>query len=90
MINKFDQDINVVSLVPGMTDVSSEVSLFKSEAQSRIANILGSNGYDSYEYPILEPTELFVRKSGGEITSRLFSFVDPGGNRVSLRPEFTS
>ena len=90
MINKFDQDINVVSLVPGMTDVSSEVSLFKSEAQSRIANILGSNGYDSYEYPILEPTELFVRKSGGEITSRIFSFVDPGGNRVSLRPEFTS
>ena len=90
MINKFDQDINVVSLVPGMIDVSSEVSLFKSEAQSRIANILGSNGYDSYEYPILEPTELFVRKSGGEITSRLFSFVDPGGNRVSLSPEFTS
>ena len=90
MSNRFDQDINVVSLVPGMTDVSAEVSLFKSEGQSRITSILGSNGYESYEYPILEPTELFVRKSGGEITSRLFSFVDPGGNKVSLRPEFTS
>ena len=40
--------------------------------------------------PLLEQTELFVRKSGGELTTQLYSFVDPGGNRVSLRPEFTS
>ena len=65
MINKCDQDINVVSLVPGMTDVSSEVSLFKSEAQSRIANILGSNGYDSYGsvyYTLMKlPTTPYVK-----------------------------
>ena len=42
------------------------------------------------ETPLLEPTELFVRKSGGELTSRMYTFVDPGGRRVSLRPEFTS
>jgi len=29
-------------------------------------------------------------KSGGELTSRLYSFVEPGGISVSLRPEFTS
>ena len=90
MTNRFDQDVNVFPIVPGMLDVSSELSSLKAELQSRISSILGSNGYESYEYPILEPTELFVRKSGGEITSRLFSFVDPGGNKVSLRPEFTS
>jgi histidyl-tRNA synthetase len=47
-------------------------------------------GYDMLDTPLLEQTELFVRKSGGELTTQLYSFVDPGGNRVSLRPEFTS
>ena len=39
---------------------------------------------------MLEETELFARKSGGELTSQLYSFVDPAGHIVSLRPEFTS
>ena len=47
-------------------------------------------GYELVDTPLLEPTELFVRKSGGELTSRMYTFVDPGGRRVSLRPEFTS
>ena len=47
-------------------------------------------GYGMLDTPLLEQTELFVRKSGGELTTQLYSFVDPGGNRVSLRPEFTS
>ena len=32
---------------------------------------------------------MFVRKSGGELSGMLYTFDDPGGNRVSLRPEFT-
>ena len=51
---------------------------------------LGRKGYEPVDTPLLEPTELFVRKSGGELTSRMYTFVDPGGRRVSLRPEFTS
>ncbi len=47
-------------------------------------------GYVPVDTPILEPTELFLKKSGGELASRLYSFTDPGGHRVSLRPEFTS
>ena len=47
-------------------------------------------GYEPVDTPLIEPTELFVRKSGGELTSRMYTFVDPGGRRVSLRPEFTS
>ena len=52
--------------------------------------VLGNAGYSSIDTPMLEETELFVRKSGGELTSRLYSFTDPGGHKVSLRPEFTS
>lgn len=51
---------------------------------------LAERGYSVIETPLLEETELFVRKSGGELTSRLYTFTDPGGHRVSLRPEFTS
>ena len=48
------------------------------------------HGYQVIETPFLEPTELFLRKSGGELASQMYTFTDPGGNEVSLRPEFTS
>ena len=47
-------------------------------------------GYSIIDTPLLENTELFIRKSGGAMTSRLYTFTDPGGQKVSLRPEFTS
>ena len=47
-------------------------------------------GYERLETPYLEETELFLRKSGGELASRLCSFTDPAGYPVSLRPEFTA
>ncbi len=53
-------------------------------------SLLASYGYRSIETPLLEPTELFLRKSGGELASQLFSFADPGSRAVSLRPEFTA
>ncbi|MDE2860569.1 MAG: HisS family protein [Chloroflexota bacterium] len=50
---------------------------------------LSAHGYRAIDTPLLEPTELFLRKSGGELATRMYTFNDPGGNRVSLRPEFT-
>ena len=48
------------------------------------------NGYRSADTPILEKADLFLRKSGGAISSRLYLFNDPGGYETCLRPEFTS
>ena len=48
------------------------------------------HGYQVLETPVLEPTELFLRKSGGELAARMYTFTDPGGNQVSLRPEYTA
>ena len=50
---------------------------------------LDEAGYEPIDTPLLEDAELFVRKSGGELASRLYTFSDPGGNQVGLRPEFT-
>jgi len=56
----------------------------------RLESFLDRRGYDVTATPILESTDLFLRKSGGELASQMYSFTDPSGRQVSLRPEFTS
>lgn len=46
-------------------------------------------GFSEYDAPVLEPLELYKRKSGDEIEAQLFSFTDKGGREVALRPEMT-
>jgi histidyl-tRNA synthetase len=46
-------------------------------------------GFSEYDAPVLEPLDLYRRKSGEEIESQLFSFLDKGGREVALRPEMT-
>src|ERR1700682_4633265 len=46
-------------------------------------------GFVEWEGPVLEPTELYKKKSGDEIVGQLFNFVDKGEREVSLRPELT-
>jgi histidyl-tRNA synthetase len=42
-----------------------------------------------WEGPVLEPTELYRKKSGAEIVEQLFNFTDKGEREVALRPELT-
>ena len=79
-----------IKKLSGMQDVVGETYSLTSQTFNIIKSYLGLNGYESIDTPILENTELFVRKSGGELTSLIYTFTDPGGHRVSLRPEFTS
>ena len=74
----------------GMRDLSEEAWLPLRRAQDRLRDFLSSYGYRVLETPFLEPTELFLRKSGGELATRIYSFTDPGSNQVSLRPEYTA
>ena len=82
--------VKAVSRLRGMTDVSQESWLRKRSLEDGLINLLGSYGYRYVQVPILEATELFLRKSGGELASQLYGFTDTGSNSVSLRPEFTS
>ncbi len=90
MTSQSQQTANTVSRLPGMQDLSEDSLRQKRELQDRLAQLLGGYGYQMLETPVLEPTELFMRKSGGELASQLYSFIDAGSNSVSLRPEFTS
>ena len=79
-----------VTRLGGMYDVPQDLWLRKRYLQEHLLQLIGSYGYYYVETPILEPTELFLRKAGGELASRMYSFTDTGNNSVSLRPEFTS
>ncbi len=47
-------------------------------------------GYESYDAPIIEPTELYRAKSGDELVGKeMYSFTDRAGRDVSIRPEMT-
>src|SRR5947209_7493546 len=46
-------------------------------------------GFVEWEGPLLEPTELYKKKSGEEIVDQLFNFIDKGEREVALRPELT-
>ncbi len=74
----------------GMRDLPEPSWQPLAAVQEKLRNFFSLHRYKLLDTPILEPTELFLRKSGGEIAARMYSFVDPGGNHVSLRPEYTS
>ena len=76
--------------LPGMTDLLEEEVELLDGTQRALQVCLTRHGYRMVATPMLEATELFLRKSGGELASQMYSFVEPGGHRVSLRPEFTS
>src|SRR5262249_50736038 len=46
-------------------------------------------GYDGIQTPVIEPLELFLRKSGDEIVARMYSF-SHWNRRLCLRPELTA
>jgi histidyl-tRNA synthetase len=46
-------------------------------------------GFLEYDGPVLEPIELYEKKSGGELLAQLFDFQDKGGRHVAMRPEMT-
>ena len=72
-----------------MRDLGPSEAEANANASNRMTNVLNRAGFQPLDTPVLEPTDLFVRKSGGEVSSSLYSFQDPGGMSVSLRPEFT-
>ncbi|HEV3409345.1 MAG TPA: histidine--tRNA ligase [Chthoniobacterales bacterium] len=46
-------------------------------------------GFVEWDGPVLEPTELYKKKSGDEIVGQLFNFTDKGEREVAMRPELT-
>ena len=82
------------SLIPkkinGMHDIFESDIRRTRLAINSMETEFGKFGYHLVETPILEQTDLFLRKTGGDLAAQMYSFAEQGGNRIALRPECTS
>ena len=52
-------------------------------------NRLEQDGFTRLSLPILQPAAPFIDRMGPEMQRRLFTFTDPGGEQLCLRPDLT-
>ncbi|MBI3626709.1 histidine--tRNA ligase [Candidatus Uhrbacteria bacterium] len=85
--------VSSFQLVRGMKDVLPSEHRFWSHVLGKSEEIAKAYGFSLIETPVLEETGLFVRSIGKQtdiVEKEMFSFVDQGGENLSLRPEFTA
>ena len=82
-------ETRLIDRLSHMRDLSPAETDYNLSIAARTERCLADAGFHRLDTPVIERTDLFVRKSGGEVSSSLYTFSDPGGISVSLRPEFT-
>ncbi len=76
--------------LPGFRDFPPRECAIRNYLTSTWASVARQHGFVEYETPVLEDTALYLKKSGGELSTQLFRFEDQGGRDVTLRPEVTA
>jgi histidyl-tRNA synthetase len=79
---------NFASL-PGFRDFYPEDLAIRNHIMEVWREVARRYGFQEYDGPPLEPTELYIEKSGPEIVQQLYNFRDKGDREVALRPEMT-
>jgi len=75
--------------LPGFRDFLPDDCAARNYIFSRWREVARRYGFVEWDGPILEPTELYTKKSGTEIVGQLFNFTDKGEREVAMRPELT-
>lgn len=75
---------------PGFADRAGRDFESLDSAVRTAREVLYTRGYQPIETPLIEQTELFLRRSGGLLSSQMFDFTAPDGSDISLRPELTA
>ncbi len=76
--------------LPGFRDFRPEDCSVRNYLFQTFRDVARRYGFSEYETPIVEATELYLKKSGGELGTQLFRFEDQGGRDITLRPEVTA
>ena len=58
--------------------------------KNEMIRIIRRFGYSEVKPPTVEYFDLFLGRSGPEIERSMFTFVDKGGKKLALRPDFTT
>ena len=75
--------------LPGFRDYYPEDCAFRNYLFENWRRVARAFGFQEYDGPTLEPTELYKKKSGEELKTQLFRFTDQGGRDVCMKPEMT-
>ena len=75
--------------LPGFRDFLPADCAVRNYIFSEWREVTRGYGFVEWDGPVLEPTELYRKKSGDEIVRQLFNFTDKGEREVALRPELT-
>src|SRR6266542_4240569 len=75
--------------LPGFRDFLPDDCAVRNYIFARWREVARRYSFAEWEGPLLEPTELYKKKSGAEIVDQLFNFTDKGEREVALRPELT-
>jgi histidyl-tRNA synthetase len=75
--------------LPGFRDFLPANCAVRNYVFARWREVARRYGFVEWDSPVLEPTELYKKKSGAEIVDQLFNFTDKGERQVAMRPELT-
>ena len=75
--------------LPGFRDFLPSDCAARNYIFAKWREIARRYGFVEWDGPLLEPTDLYRKKSGDEIVGQLFNFIDKGEREVALRPELT-
>lgn len=78
-----------ISALRGMRDALSEEYAQRRDIEAALAQHLRQHGYAPIDVPIVEQTELYLRKYGEEYSARLYDFSFKN-RRIALRPELSA
>ena len=77
----------------GTLDVQPADGRRRLRIQRIAAELLGRAGYEPFDTPVFEDTELFARGVGAStdiVQKEMFTFEDKAGRSLTLRPEATA
>ncbi len=75
--------------LPGFRDFLPEQCAMRNYIFAQWREVSRRYGFVEWDGPVLEPTDLYRKKSGDEIVGQLFNFTDKGEREVAMRPELT-
>jgi histidyl-tRNA synthetase len=79
----------IMQPLPGFRDFLPDDCAARNYIFARWREVSRRYGFLEWDGPVLEPTDLYRKKSGAEIVDQLFNFTDKGDREVSMRPELT-
>lgn len=76
--------------LPGFRDFAPQECALRNYLFQTWRRVAHRYGFVEWEAPTIESTELYLKKSGGELPTQLFRFKDQGERDITVRPELTA